>query len=413
MDKNLLKRIILNNQSLIASIKVTERDISLERNANYIFVGPRRAGKTYLLYQIIQKNYLNDLEKVLYINFEDERLIELNHKSLQLILDSYAELYPHKPILFFDEIQNIEHWEKFVRRLADEKYRIFITGSNSTMLSGQMASTLGGRFMIKEILPLSFKEFLKFNRLTLDKNFQFSPQAVKIKKLFNTYLKYGGFPELIHFDNKQAYLSNLYRKLLFGDIITRYQIKNIKAIQLIIKKIAESVNNETSVNRIKNLIKSIGIPVGASTVFEYLHYLKESYLLFSIENFSHKFVERESKKKYYFVDNGLLNLFLFDQDTKLLENLVYLHLRRKYREIFYYKRNREVDFYIPQAELLIQVSYDITDIETEKREVVALYQAQRELKVKKLLIITHDTQKDIEYKNLHINVIPAYEYLLS
>ncbi len=413
MEKKIIKKIILNNQELIISKEIITRNIPLEKNANYVIIGPRRAGKTYLLHQIIQTNYKNDIEKVLYINFEDERLFELNYKSLQLIIESYNELFDHKPYLFFDEIQNIKHWEKFVRRLADEKYKIFITGSNSTMLSNQIASTLGGRFMIKEVLPLTFKEFLEFNNVIIGNHYYLGNKAIAIKKQFNTYFKYGGFPELIHFDDKRTYLSNVFRKLLFGDIIARYNIKNDKAIQLLVKKMAESVNNETSVNRIKNLIKSIGIPIGTTTIFDYLHYLNESYLLFPIENYVNKFVERESKKKYYFVDNGILMLFLFNQDTKLLENLVYLALRRLYKDIYYYKRNLEVDFYIPEASLLIQVSYDISNIETEKREVKALFKAKEELQCKNALIITYDTEKVITYKNTNFNTIPVWQWLIE
>ncbi len=312
MNKKIIQEIILNNQDLIVSKKIIKRNITLEQNANYVIIGPRRAGKTYLLHHIIQTKYKKEaLEKVLYINFEDERLFELNYKSLNIIIESYNELYDHKPHLFFDEIQNIKHWEKFVRRLADENYKIYITGSNSTMLSNQIASTLGGRFMIKEVLPLSFTEFLEFNNFVINNHYHLGSKSIAIKKQFKTYFNFGGFPELIYFDDKRTYLSNVFRKLLFGDIIARYNIKNDKAIQLLVKKMAESVNNETSVNRIKNLIKSIGIPIGTTTIFEYLNYLDESYLLFPIENFINKFVERESKKKYYFVDNGILMLFLY------------------------------------------------------------------------------------------------------
>ena len=349
----------------------------------------------------------------MYINFEDERLFELNYKTLHLIIESYTEIYDTTPDLYFDEIQNIKHWEKFVRRLADEDYKIFITGSNSSMLSTQIASTLGGRFFTKEVLPLSFKEFLIFNKIDLKEHFHLSRQAIEIKKIFVNYFKFGGFPELIQYQDKRSYLSNVFRKLLFGDIIARYKIKNDKAIQLVVKKMAESVNNETSINRIKNLIKSIGIPVGTSTIFEYLNYLNESYLLFPVENYVNKFVEKETKKKYYFVDNGLLMLFLFDQDTKLLENLVFLALKRKYDEIYYYKRNIEVDFYIPKADLLIQVSYDLSAIETEKREVKSLHKAKKELSCNNTLIISYDTEKSIEYKNQNFNIIPIWKWLLE
>lgn len=414
MNKAIIKNIIVKNQERLIKLTINKRKFVIEKQANYVITGPRRAGKTYLLYQIIQ-SYYNEhtIHKVLYINFEDERLIELDHHHLNSIIESYQELYTNQPHLFFDEIQNIPNWEKFARRLADEGYKIVITGSNSNMLSRQIATTLGGRFIIKEILPLSFKEYLQFNKVTLKPNFEYSSQLVSVKKHFNDYFMYGGFPEVIKFEDKRMYLSNLFQKLFYGDIIARYSVKNEKALQLVVKKIAESVNNETSVNRIKNLVKSIGIPVGTSTIFEYLKYLDESYLLVSTENYVHKFVERETKKKYYFIDNGILMLFLNNQDTKLLENLVFLELKRRYATIYFYKRNLETDFYIPEEKLLIQVSYSISDMEIEKREVKSLLKSNEELSCDQKIIITFDSEKQIQTNHITIDVIPIWKWLLS
>lgn len=414
MEKDIFKSIIIANQERLVKLTIIKRKFEIEKNANYVITGSRRAGKTYLLYQVIQDNYdAETIKKVLYINFEDERLIGLDYKKLNLIIESYQELYSEQPHLFFDEIQNIQNWEKFVRRLADQGYKIFITGSNSTMLSKQIASTLGGRFIIKEILPLSFKEYLVFNAISLKPNYLYSSQLQEVKKCFNEYFIYGGFPEVIKFEDKRMYLSNLFQKLFYGDIIARYRIKNEKALQLVVKKMAESVNNETSVNRIKNLIKSIGIPVGTSTIFEYLKYLNESYLVLNIENYANKIVERETKKKYYFIDNGILMLFLNNQETKLLENMVFLELKRRYTNIYYHKRNLETDFYIPEEKLLIQVSYSISDIETEKREVKDLLKSNSELECDKRIIITFDTEKQVLKNNEDIEVIPVWKWLLS
>ncbi len=411
MLKELIKEIIVSNQERISGLHIKPRDAHIVSNANYVITGARRAGKTYFLYQIIKEHYHN-IENVLYINFEDERLIELNSQSLHLIIDAYYEIYRNKPVVFFDEIQNIPHWEKFVRRLADQDYRIYITGSNSNMLSRQMASVLGGRFINLEILPLSFKEFLHFHDIKLKSNSFFGQKANEIKRLFNEYFRYGGFPEIVNFDDKRTYLSNLFNHVFYGDIVVRYKVKNEWALKLLIKKLAESVNNETSLNRIKNIIKSIGIPVGTQTLLEYISYFKESYLIFSISNSSNKFVEKESKKKYYFIDNGILNLFLFNQDTKLLENLIFLHLYRKNDEIFFYKKNMEIDFYLPQKNELIQVSYDIWDSETEKRELRAIEKASKYLNCNKAIIITYDTEKVLNIGDMQVQVMPAWKFLL-
>ena len=410
--KNQLKKIIVQHQERLRNLSVIDRNIIIEKNGNYVFVGLRRAGKTYFLYQLIKERYA-EIEKVLYLNFEDERLIDLTYNELNLIIEAYQELYNQKPAIFFDEIQNITHWEKFVRRLADSDYKIMVTGSNAEMLSSEISTTLGGRFLTKEITPLTFSEFLTFNAISLQPNFEFSDQLYKVKQYFEQYIKFGGFPELIRFENKREYLSNVYQKLFYGDLIARYTIANPKALKLLVKKIAESVNNETSINRIKNLIQSVGIPLGNNTLFEYLSYLNNSYLIVDISNFASKFVERETKKKYYFLDTGILNLFLVDQDTKLLENLVFIELRRRYEKgIYFFKRKNEVDFYVPEAKLLLQVSYNLNAPETRKREMNGLIEAMKELEINDGVIITYDSQETIKIDNFVITVIPAWKWLL-
>lgn len=410
--KNQLKKIIVQHQERLQNLSVIERNITIEKNGNYVFVGLRRAGKTFFLYQLIKERY-PEIEKVLYLNFEDERLIDLTYNELDLITEAYQELYNQKPVIFFDEIQNITHWEKFVRRLADSDYKIMVTGSNAEMLSSEISTTLGGRFLTKEITPLTFKEFLLFNSISLQPNFEFSNQLYEVKQHYEQYLKFGGFPELIKFTNKREYLSNVYQKLFYGDLIARYTISNPKALKLLVKKIAESVNNETSINRIKNLIQSVGIPLGNNTLFEYLAYLNNSYLIVDISNFASKFVERETKKKYYFLDTGILNLFLVDQDTKLLENLVFIELRRRYEKgVYFYKRKNEVDFYVPEAKLLLQVSYNLNSPETRKRELNGLVEAMKEMGINDGVIVTYDSQETIKIDNFVITVIPAWKWLL-
>jgi len=410
--KNQLKKIIVQHQERLRNLSVVDRNIIIEKNGNYVFVGLRRAGKTYFLYQLIKERYA-EIEKVLYLNFEDERLIDLTYNELDLIIEAYQELYNQKPAIFFDEIQNITHWEKFVRRLADSDYKIMVTGSNAEMLSSEISTTLGGRFLTKEITPLTFSEFLTFNAISLQPNFEFSDQLYKVKQYYEQYIKFGGFPELIRFENKREYLSNVYQKLFYGDLIARYTIANPKALKLLVKKIAESVNNETSINRIKNLIQSVGIPLGNNTLFEYLSYLNNSYLIVDISNFASKFVERETKKKYYFLDTGILNLFLVDQDTKFLENLVFIELRRRYEKgIYFFKRKNEVDFYVPEAKLLVQVSYNLNAPETRKREMKGLIEAMKELEINDGVIITYDSQETIKIDNFVITVIPAWKWLL-
>ncbi len=413
--KEIIKKIIILNQEYIKNLKVFKRDYKIEKNGNYIITGLRRAGKTWFLYHIA-KEHVKSIENVLYINFEDERLIGLTHKDFDIILEGYKELYQRKPIIFLDEIQNIPHWEKFARRLADSGYRIYITGSNAKMLSSELASTLGGRFFIKEISPLSFKEYINIKNFELKPNFEYSDSVYEIKRLFNEYLIYGGFPELINFKDKREYLSGVYQKLFYGDIIARHKISNSDALRLLIKKLAESVNNETSINRIKNIIKSASINIGNNTLFDYLGFLKDSFMINEIKNYTSKIVDRERKKKYYFADNGLLSLFLLDQHTKLLENLVHNELKRKISsdsDIFYFKRNLEVDFYVPDKRLMIQVSYNLSDENTLTREIKGLLSAMSEEKREKGYILTYDSKKTIKTDGKTIEILPVWQWILK
>jgi predicted AAA+ superfamily ATPase len=415
MKRDDIKRIIIEYQERILEFTVFNRNISFDKNANYILTGQRRAGKTFLLYHQIQKLISEGKSKdeFLFINFEDERLLEFRVTDLELIIESYKELCDHVPILFFDEIQNIEGWEKFVRRLADFKYQIFITGSNASMLSHEMASVLGGRFIVKEIDTLSFKEFLVFNNVVLDKNFVFSEQRFQLMKLFKEWFYQGGFPELLKYQDKKEYLNTIFQKVFLGDIISRYQVRNKFALKLMIKKLAESTMDEVSFNRIKNIIQSTGVKVGTTTLIEYFNYLEDSFLLRSAQNFRKKITERETKKKYYFRDHGLLGLFLNDPESFLLETLVFNHLVRKYPGNVFYLRNKyEVDFFIPHQQL-IQVCFHLSPEETRDREITALVKASKQVKTDMALIITMDHEEVITESDLEISVVPAWKWILN
>jgi hypothetical protein len=412
--KDIFKKIIVERQEWLKNIRLIKREITFENEANYAFTGLRRAGKSYYLYQIIQEKFSKEnFEQLLFINFEDERLLELTHHDLQYILDAYFELFELMPIIFLDEIQNVPHWQKFVRRLADEGRRIFVTGSNAEMLSHEIASTLGGRFINKEILPLSFLEYLSFKEIRVTSKTKYSSERYKIIKEYEEYLHFGGFPELLQMNDKREFLSSVYQKLFYGDLIARYKVSNVVTLKLMVKKLAESVNNETSINRIKNLIKSTGVSIGNNTLFDYLNYLESSFLIASITNFHSKFTEKETNKKYYFLDNGILGLFLIEQPTKLLENQIYIELRRRGEHPYFLKRKTEVDFYIPEKGMLIQVSYSIKNPETLEREVIGLRSAMKAFGITNSWIITYDETKELEVQEGIINVVPAWQWLLA
>ena len=416
MEKGVIKKLIAERQQEIPEIKLVERPLELEDSLNYIFIGLRRAGKSYMLYQHIQgliKEGKATIEDILYINFEDERLSSVNAEELDMFLECYREMYDRKPRIFLDEIQNIDGWEKFVRRLADSKYKVFATGSNAKMLSKEIYTTLGGRFLSKEVYPFSFVEYLEYKNIKLSGNWEYNNERKSVVRLFNDYFYYGGFAESFPLRDKRIWLNSLYQKILLGDVVFRNNIRNENAIKVLVKKLAESVMQPSSLARIKNVVEASGTNIARNTLTDYLQFLSDAYLIFGISNFSDKLSDKETFKKRYFFDNGLLNTFLFDPETKLLENMVAIQLKKTYGEdLYFYKKNVEVDFFIPIHGLAIQVSYSIQDDVTRLREVKALLKLASVYNLKKLEIITRDEESIINENGLVINVIPIWKWLL-
>lgn len=416
MNKSILKRLILEKQTDIPKLELVHRSIVLEPKLNYVFVGLRRAGKSYLMYQLIQhaiKQGEMKIEDVLYINFEDERIALISAQELGLILDAYSEMYDGQPVVFLDEIQNVKGWEKFARRLADARYRVYITGSNAQMLSKDIYTTLGGRYLAYEVYPFSFAEYLRYKSVVLNKNWEYSDLARHVKKLFLEYFYSGGFAESFVVNDKRSWLNALYQKILLGDIITRNDIRSENAIRVLVKKLSESVMQPSSLSRLKNIVDTTGTTIARNTMVDYLQYLSDSYLIFGISNFTDKLSEKETFKKRYFFDNGLLNNFLFDPDTKLLENIVAIHLKKKWGDdLYYYNRNIELDFFNPKRGIAIQVCYDISNHDTFQRETKALLKISEMYEVNEFLIITFDTEMQINENNINIVVLPVWKWLL-
>lgn len=420
MAKNVIKQCIIDKREEIASLDIVERPFAFEECANYVFVGLRRVGKTYMLYQRVNQLLSNgvDQKDILFLNFEDERLSEMQSDDLNSILEVHYEMSGSdtKPILFFDEIQNVNHWDKFVRRLADSKYTIYVTGSNAKMLSSDVATTLGGRFLIYDVFPYSFEEQLKARNVDIDEDWKFSTiQQSKMNAYFSEYFKYGGLPEIINYKDKRSMLQSLYQKIYLGDICARNNIRNSKVMGLLIKKLAESVKQPTSYNRLQNVIKSTGQSVTVNTVMDYLSFAVDSWLILPIENGYAKIGVRESVKKYYFIDNGILNLFLVDSDTSLLENFVAVTLCKKYgkENVVYLKGDKEIDFYIEETNTAIQVSYSIKDDNTRNREVDTLCRYAQTNKDVKPMIITWEEKENLVVDGISIEVVPVLDWILD
>lgn len=417
MDKNVIKQIILNQQDFIGRIKLQSRNVCFEENANYVLVGIRRAGKSYMLYQHIQHLVANghSIEEMLFINFEDERISDIRKEDLYLILEAYRELFAFQPIIFLDEIQNVEGWEHFARRLADEKYRVFITGSNAHMLSREISSTLGGRYLTKEICPFSFSEYLEYHNIHLPQHWELSPIRADVVRLFSDYFYYGGLSEVFDIQDKKSWLQSLYQKILYSDIVMRKGVRNERSLRLLIRKLADSVMQPTAIKRLQDILQGDGTKITRDTIGSYLDYLHESYLTFGISSFTDSVSQRESIKKRYFYDNGILNLFLFLPETKLLENLVAIKLYNKYGDdLYYYNKNVEVDFCVPNDGLLIQASYRMIDEATRNREIGALQKLSKFIKPQRCIIVTYDQEEIIQSNDLdvQIEVIPAYKFML-
>lgn len=422
MDKLVLKQILRDNQEEVERYVVFPRDVRLDKFPCYVLVGVRRAGKSYMLYHRIQQLLAegHGWDEILYLNFEDERLENFTSEDFNRLLECHQEMYGKRPMLFLDEIQNIEGWHKFARRMADSNYTILITGSNAKMLSGEINTTLGGRFLTSEIYPYSFKEYLDAHRIPWDENDIISTEGrAKVVRCFDEYLHYGGLPASAMMPAKRDYLSSVYQKIYMGDIIARNNITYVAGIRILVRKMAESVCRPISYNRVNNLLSSVGGKLSLATTIKYVEYCENAWLLMRVRNYATSLADKESNCKYYFIDTGILGLFLIDKDTMLLENLVALQLFRIYghdmdnERVFFYKTGYEVDFYVPEDELAIQVSYSLLEDETRKRETEALSKLPGHLSCRRRLILTYDDENSITDKHGAIEVLPTWKWLLD
>lgn len=420
MNLNILKSIIVEGQELLDRIDIFPRFFDFEDNARYVFIGVRQAGKSYLLYhramQLIAAGH--DIKEMLFINFDDERLIGMTADKLDMILQAYSSLFDFTPILFLDEIQNVEGWEHFARRLANQKYQVYVTGSNAKMLSHEIASTLGSRYIEQRVFPYSFAEYLDASGIAVDSSWEYGKKRSEILRALDSYFTWGGFPELLLYTNKRLWLNELYEKIIISDIMLRNGIKNEMALRFSLKRLAENIKNPTSYNRLANMVKATGVSTNAASVMNYIQYCKDACIIFSLDNYASKFVEKQTVKKHYFVDNGILNIFLTNSETALLENICALTLYRASitnpdNEVFFYNKESEIDFYIPSRKHAIQACYNLDNPDTEEREVKALTLFHRLYGLEKAEIVTYTEDRIIHTPDLDINVIPLARWLLN
>lgn len=422
VNRNTLKQVLLSNQRDVEQYEVVPRELPQGDFPRYVFIGIRRAGKSFMLYQRMQELLSQGYgwDEMLYLNFEDDRLGDFAMTDFDLILECHAEMYGKRPMLFLDEVQNINGWEKFARRLADAKYQVWITGSNAKMLSSEIMTTLGGRYLTAEVYPYSFREYLLRLGVPHDELSLYATESKgRVLRVWNDYLFWGGLPESVGLSVKRNYLSSTFQKIYLGDISSRNKVSNPNLLRLMLKKLAENVGQPVSYNRLAGVLSSVSGKISMPTVSKYIEYSESAWLLLRLRNVSAPFADKETSCKYYFVDNGVLNLFLLSGETALLENLVALSLFRKYghetdnERVFFYHEKVEVDFYVPEDKLAIQVSYSITkSVETFAREVDALKKLPKVLSCEQRLILTNEEEDTITDEFGEIRILPLWKWLL-
>ena len=424
--KELFKKIIVDFQeSHLVDLIEREYNIPIQSKKIISLVGVRRCGKTSLLLNLIKKLRMEvDTKNIFYINFEDDRLFPLEIKMLDLMLQAYYELYPEKLdekiYLFLDEVQVVDNWELFVRRIYDTKnIQIFITGSSSKLLSSEMATSLRGRTLTYEIFPFSFKEYLDYKNIEIN---LYSTKSISfIKNALDSYLIFGGFAETINEDDeiKRRILSDYLDLIMYKDIVDRHNIKNRSLLKHLLKYCYTNMATLVSFSKLFNEYKSQGYKLGKDTLFDYFSYLDDAYALFSVPIFRNSIKEEQrNPKKIYAIDNGFKKIFNFSLSkdmSKLYENIVFLHLRRKTKDIYYYKGKQEVDFYakIDSKQYIINVSYQITNIDTKMREINGLLEAMEYFDVDESILINDEKDEEIEVKGKIIKCIPLHKWLLS
>lgn len=367
------------------------------KNMIKVAVGMRRSGKTYFLYQTIRELLLKGvfLERFLYINFEDDRILPIDYKKMGKMIDTWYTMNPdnhnHCCYLFLDEVQNIDEWPVVLRRILDTKnIQIYVTGSSAKLLSKEIATSLRGRSLSIEISPYSYLEYLKSHNLKTPSN-PFGQKMIDYQRshLLN-YFKIGGFPAIQHMkSNEQLETLQAYVKtVIFRDIIERHQISNVTLLKYFISFLLKNVATSFSINKFYNDIRSQGYKVGKDTLYNYFTYLEDAFFIFGVPIFTESIRNMQTTpKKIYAIDNGLIiaNTFNLSKNLgKLLENQIYLDLRRQGKKIFYYitSDGYEIDFITQDSKgryEIIQVAWEIEDPVTYKREKRALDQAKKEL----------------------------------
>ncbi|HCH59271.1 MAG: hypothetical protein UX80_C0002G0030 [Candidatus Amesbacteria bacterium GW2011_GWA2_47_11b] len=378
-----------------------------------VITGLRRVGKSTLLAQLASK-YLDG--EYYFVNFEDERLLHFQVQDFDLMYETLISLYGEKKTFLFDEIQNVPEWERFVRRLHDQGYKFVVTGSNASLLSQELGTRLTGRSVRVELFPFSFREFLQFHKVKIPSlKVLTTKERGRLLKLSGEYLASGGIPDALKYP-ELAIHKTLYDDVLYRDIAARYKLDNVKSLKELTFYLVSNISTLVSFNKLKELLKLGSV----NTVKSYIDHLENSWLFFVVNKYAYSVKEQQiAAKKIYSIDTGLSQSvgFSFSENKgKLMENIVFLQLKRKNQDIYYYKTTQdfEVDFFLPRESTLIQVSQYFNAKDSKERELRALAAASVEQKKPtKLILVTEGEKQNIEREGFHIEVVPLYEWLLK
>ena len=423
VDKRIIEQVLAEQyEELVALRKMElcpraeEKLVDLDSNLAQVIIGVRRSGKSTLCFNVLKS--LN--EKFAYVNFDDERFSELQTSDLNTILEGLYKIYGDFNYLFLDEIQNIEGWHLFVNRLLRQRMHVIVTGSNAKLLSGELATHLTGRNDQIELYPFSFAEWCLCKKVdTLSKTTK--AEALR-RAAFDDYLKQGGFPELIHKNNKTRYVGNLVSNILKRDIEQRHKIMYTEAFE----QLAHHLMNISPVTIVESeLAETVGLK-SSHTINNYIAFLKEAYLLIGVKKYSTKSRQRVRAEKVYPIDvavmDGRPDAFAGENVGWRLETIVCIELLRRNRpidrDVYYYKSagGYEADFVVCRnniVEEIYQVSYDISKEKTRKREIRGLLAAAKETKCDNLYLITDFHREDLTVEDKLIKIVPAHDWLIS
>lgn len=432
MRKDVIKSLIAIKQNEIP-FDVIERDIKLpiDRKKIITIPGVRRCGKSTLMEitinSLVQKGVAR--ENILWLGFDDERLINMTSEDLDDVITSYMEMFSDKPIqdvyMFFDEIQLVKDWEYFVLRVYKSYCKnIYICGSNASMLSIELSSALRGYPLEFETYPLSFNEYCRFKGLSTSSHLE--QDKAKLKAAFESYNRESSFPEVVLTESGSEQIKLLqgyFDTMLLKDLAEHYKISNTTVLRYFVKRIMGNLSKPTSINAIYKDIKSQGLKVGKDDLYLWANYLCDIFMFIRIPKYNRSLIkEQQSLDKYYCIDNGLRGAVLMPQSNdngKNLENAVFLQLNRTKEptdKISYYQGDSECDFVVQRIDSviqLIQVSWEMTDENTRKREIAGLLEASLATECNNLLIITKDEESVITRDGKRINVVPAWKWLIS